>query len=99
MSCENNPGGFQPVSTICSEADLGECAHAERHVHHLERFERVITAMNNRLDQPMTNTRLADIACLSPCHFNRLFRNMVGIPPIQFHYALRLKAAKRLLME
>jgi AraC-like DNA-binding protein len=54
--------------------------------------------MNHRLDQPMTNNNMADIACLSPCHFNRLFRTMTGIPPIQFHYALRLDRAKRLLV-
>jgi AraC family transcriptional regulator len=54
--------------------------------------------MNRRLDQPMTNSNMADIACLSPCHFNRLFRHATGIPPIQFHYALRLDRAKRLLV-
>jgi AraC-like DNA-binding protein len=46
----------------------------------------------------MTNSNMADIACLSPCHFNRLFRHATGIPPVQFHYALRLDHAKRLLM-
>lgn len=65
---------------------------------YLQRFERVVTAMNRRLDQPMTNSNMADIACLSPCHFNRLFRHATGIPPIQFHYALRLDRAKRLLV-
>jgi AraC-like DNA-binding protein len=65
---------------------------------YLQRFERVVTAMNRRLDQPMTNSNMAGIACLSPCHFNRLFRNATGIPPVQFHYALRLDRAKRLLM-
>jgi AraC family transcriptional regulator len=65
---------------------------------YVQRFERVITAMNRRLDQPMSNSNMADIACLSPCHFNRLFRHATGIPPIQFHYALRLDRAKRLLV-
>jgi AraC-like DNA-binding protein len=65
---------------------------------YLPRFERVVAAMNRRLDQPMTNSNMADIACLSPCHFNRLFRHATGIPPIQFHYALRLDHAKRLLI-
>jgi AraC-like DNA-binding protein len=65
---------------------------------YLQRFERVVTTMNRRLDQPLTNSNMADVACLSPCHFNRLFRHTTGIPPVQFHYALRLDRAKRLLM-
>lgn len=65
---------------------------------YVQRFERVISAMNRRLDQPMSNSNMANIACLSPCHFNRLFRHATGIPPIQFHYALRLDRAKRLLV-
>lgn len=65
----------------------------------VERFERVIAAMSRRLDRPMTNAKMADIACLSPSHFNRLFRCATGIPPIHFHYALRLDFAKRLLVD
>jgi AraC family transcriptional regulator len=77
--------------------DLGHVAGRNELIH-VPRFERVIMAMNRRLDKPMTNSNMADIACLSPCHFNRLFHHATGIPPIQFHYALRLDRAKRLLV-
>src|SRR5262249_18841945 len=35
----------------------------------------------------------------SPYHFNRTFRQVTGVPPLQFLYALRLDAAKRLLTQ
>jgi AraC family transcriptional regulator len=72
---------------ICRNQDL-----------HNRSVERVIRAMTSRLDVPLSNEDLADIACFSPCHFNRMFRRVTGIPPVQFHYALRLEKAKQLLV-
>lgn len=60
--------------------------------------ERVITTMRGQLDVPLSLEEMAEIACLSPFHFNRVFRSMVGIPPGEFLAALRLDAAKRLLL-
>jgi len=66
---------------------------------HYESVERVISAMRGQLDQPMTLRELARIGFASPYHFNRTFRQITGIPPLQFLYALRLDAAKRMLTE
>jgi AraC-like DNA-binding protein len=66
---------------------------------HYESVARVITAMKDHLDQPMPLHAMARIACSSPCHFNRTFRQVTGVPPSQFLYALRLDTARRLLME
>ncbi len=66
---------------------------------HYESVERVITAMRGQLDQPMTLRELAKIGFASPYHFNRTFRQITGVPPLQFLYALRLEAAKRMLTE
>src|SRR6185503_17431258 len=52
--------------------------------------QRVINSIANRLDHTLTNETLAGIACLSPFHFNRVFRSVTGIPPVQFLYALRV---------
>ena len=60
--------------------------------------ERVILAMREHLDEPLSLHEMAKIACLSPFHFNRVFHQTTGIPPVQFLYALRLEAAKRLLL-
>lgn len=66
---------------------------------HYESVERVITVMRNQLDQPMTLHQMARIGFASPYHFSRTFRQVTGVPPVQFLYALRLDEAKRLLTE
>jgi AraC-like DNA-binding protein len=54
--------------------------------------------MRERLDEPLSLEDLADIAIISPYHFDRIFRQVIGIPPCQFLGALRIEAAKRLLL-
>jgi AraC-like DNA-binding protein len=65
---------------------------------HHEAVERVIRVMHDRLDEPLTLQEMSRIAYISPCHFNRIFRQITGIPPNQYFYALRLETAKRLLL-
>lgn len=60
--------------------------------------ERVIYTMRAQLSEPLCLEEMAEIACLSPYHFNRVFRTITGIPPGEFLAALRLDAAKRLLL-
>lgn len=59
---------------------------------------RVIEAMREELATTLSLDEMADIACFSPFHFNRMFKAITGIPPHQFLYALRLEHAKRLLI-
>ena len=61
-------------------------------------IERVVLFMHERLDETLSLQDLADVAFMSPFHFNRVFRQITGIPPSQFLYALRLETAKRLLL-
>jgi AraC-like DNA-binding protein len=65
---------------------------------HFRAVERVILAMRERLDEPLSLEDLADIAVISPYHFDRVFRQIAGIPPCQFLGALRIQKAKRLLL-
>lgn len=65
---------------------------------HRRAVERVIDAMRRRKDQNFSLEEMADIAFMSPYHFNRTFRQLTGIPPCQFMSALRLESAKRLLL-
>ncbi|MFP5265243.1 MAG: helix-turn-helix domain-containing protein [Blastocatellia bacterium] len=60
--------------------------------------ERVILAMRERVDEPLSLQLLADIAIMSPYHFDRVFRQTTGIPACQFLGAIRLEKAKRLLL-
>jgi AraC family transcriptional regulator len=67
-------------------------------VWHEPAVERVILAMRERLDETLSLETMAEIAALSPYHFNRVFRQITGVPPGEFLTALRLAAAKRLLL-
>jgi AraC-like DNA-binding protein len=89
--CEDPNGVAAATQSVRGTPSRNEVLYARR-------LERVIQTMISHLELPMTNEEMADIACLSPCHFNRVFRNITGIPPIQFYYALRLDRAKRLLV-
>ncbi len=65
---------------------------------HTQAVERVIQAMHDHLHELLTLEDLASVACLSPYHFNRIFRRLIGIPPGEFLSALRFQAARRLLL-
>jgi len=60
--------------------------------------ERAIQAMHTHLYELLTLEDLASVACLSPYHFHRIFRRLIGIPPGEFLSALRFQAARRLLL-
>ena len=61
-------------------------------------IERVIQAMRAQLSEPLSLEEMAEIACMSPFHFNRTFRSIVGAPPGEFLAVLRMDAAKRLVL-
>lgn len=63
-----------------------------------EAVERTILEMRERLDEELSLQTLADTAILSRFHFDRVFCDITGIPPCRFLAALRLEAAKRLLL-
>ena len=70
----------------------------ETEAHYKEAVERVIAAMHQNLDQEMSLENMAEVAIMSPFHLNRVFRQLTGVPPCRFLTALRLAAAKRLLL-
>jgi len=51
------------------------------------------------LDQALDLERLARGAALSPLHFHRIFRGMVGETPLELHRRLRMERAARELAE
>jgi AraC family transcriptional regulator len=59
---------------------------------------RVIEYLHSHLDDKITVDVLADIAHLSPSHFNRVFREDIGKPPMEYVQDLRLERAKKLLL-
>lgn len=65
---------------------------------HRQAVERVIFEMRAHLADSFALPEMARTACLSPFHFDRIFHQTTGIPAVQFLYALRIEAAKRLLL-
>ena len=66
---------------------------------HMAAVERVIGTMRERLEDNMSLRDMAGVAYMSRFHFDRTFRDVTGVRPRQYMRALRLQAAKRLLVE
>lgn len=72
----------------------------ESFIRQTHRFRLVMTAIRERVDEPLLLEELADIACLSPAHFIRTYHARIGEPPMATVRRVRLEWAKaRLLKE
>lgn len=71
---------------------------AETVASHARAAERVIVWMRQHLEEAFSLHQMARVAFMSPFHFNRTFRRLTGVPPVQYLSAVRLEAAKRLLL-
>jgi AraC-like DNA-binding protein len=65
---------------------------------HVEGVKQAILLMYRRFDEPLSLQEMAEIALMSPHHFNRVFRRVTGLTPCNFLAAIRLRAATRLLL-
>lgn len=65
---------------------------------HVDAVRQVILLMYRRFDEPLSLQEMADMAVMSPHHFNRVFRRVTGLTPCNFLAAIRLRAATRLLL-
>ncbi len=61
------------------------------------RLARVLDFLSQHIEQDLSVDDLAAVACLSPFHFIRMFRNRVGMPPHRYLSQRRLELAKSLL--
>ena len=60
--------------------------------------QHAIELMHTHLHEMLSIEDLASAVYLSPSHFHRVFRRLIGIPPGEFLLALRFQAARRLLL-
>ena len=65
---------------------------------HRRAVEEVIQKVAGRLEERFSLAELASLVFFSPFHFHRIFRQVTGLPPGRFFAALRIEAAKRLLL-
>jgi AraC-like DNA-binding protein len=78
-----------------------ESIHAHNRATRLELFRRLLLARDFLYDNLGQNCSLeaaARVACLSPYHFHRTFREAFGEPPMQFFRRQKMENARRLLM-
>ncbi len=64
----------------------------------MQAIERTIHTMHSHMQEELALEELAAVAYLSPSRYKHVFRHMIGIPPGEFLSALRLQAARRLLL-
>jgi AraC family transcriptional regulator len=64
-----------------------------------ERLQRVRDYVEAHLDEDLSLTMLADIACLSPYHFSRSFKQATGVRPQRYVIQRRVERAKRLMRQ
>jgi len=62
-----------------------------------ERLRRVCDYIEAHLDDRLTLTEVAGVACLSPYHFSRSFKQAVGVGPRRYIVQRRVARAKTLL--
>jgi AraC family transcriptional regulator len=62
-----------------------------------ERLRRVCDYIEAHLDDRLTLTEVAGVACLSPYHFSRSFKQAVGVGPRRYILQRRVARAKTLL--
>lgn len=63
------------------------------------RLTEVIRYIRNNVDQSLHVDELSKIACMSPSHFYRTFKNELGISPVEFINNERIKRAVGLLQD
>lgn len=63
------------------------------------RLGEVLGAVHTRYTEPLTVESLADIAHLSASHFTRVFREAMGMPPLEYLIRHRIRQAAELLRD
>jgi len=93
--------GFSPTELKVDRVFYGGVAPCRRDdtlAARLRAVERVITATREQPFEPWSLRDMSRVAYVSPFHFNRVFHQITGLPPARFVGALRLEAAKRMLL-
>ncbi|MBP1905143.1 AraC-like DNA-binding protein [Paenibacillus turicensis] len=62
-------------------------------------LEPLLQYIRDHLDQDLTIQELATQVCLHPNYFIRMFKEQMGVPPIQYITRVKMERAKELLMQ
>lgn len=61
-------------------------------------IDRTIEYMHTNLDMKITLEDMAKVACMSPSHFSRIFKQETGASPIDYLGRIRMDRARKLLL-
>jgi AraC family transcriptional regulator len=84
------------MQAYSTEAVTTEAVTA-RHALGPARLRRVLEFIHSHLEEDIGVEDLANVACLSPYHFARMFRKSLGVPPHRYISERRIQEAKLLL--
>ncbi|MGG1515589.1 AraC family transcriptional regulator [Paenibacillus oryzisoli] len=87
---------FFLLHEIIESSKIGERRLAQD-PYEIDRFNKALHYMEQRLDVPITREELAHLYHMNPVYFGRAFQKIYGITPIQMHQKLRLLQAKKML--
>ena len=91
--------GRMSLSTSCSGLlDIDDVSDANLDAAALRNLTEPHLPVFMLLDQKVTLKEIADEACMSRFHFARVFRQIVGVSPMEYLLTLRIDRAKMLLV-
>ncbi|NQT36383.1 MAG: AraC family transcriptional regulator [Planctomycetes bacterium] len=90
---------FDPRGKVMGLAGLLQPIAAPEHQQtHFQELQRVVEFLEESFVDEVTVKRLAEIAGLSVTHFNRRFRQLLRLSPMQYVESLRIHESQRLLV-
>lgn len=57
-----------------------------------------IQYINKHLDKRISVSVLADLMCITPDHFSKVFKRIIGMPPCEYIQMKRIERAQTLLL-
>jgi len=69
-----------------------------KNIRSIVKLSEVLSYIQQHIQKEMTVSELADVACLHPNYFIRIFKEHMGIPPIQYIARKKIDKAKELLV-
>ena len=63
-----------------------------------EKLDVAIQHINKHLDRRISVSTLADLMCITPDHFSKVFKRIVGMPPCEYIQMKRIERAQTLLL-
>ncbi|MDD2953930.1 MAG: AraC family transcriptional regulator [Parabacteroides sp.] len=98
---ENSPESLESagiLQQLFSRFLTKQFIHQQLSANSFGRLNLVIHHINNHLDKKITVTDLAAIMCVSPDHFTKIFKKIIGMTAGEFIQSRRIEWAQRLLI-